>query len=197
MDDQIIWNSFLQGSKASFQMIYSKYYQNLYSYGMRKLNAPDMVRDCIQDLFVNLWSSRSKLSTTDNVRYYLLASLRNQIVRASVENGKWQKTALSSAENFEIQFNPETELIQKENLSQKAKMLITALDQLTPRQKEVLYLRYFEELSYEQIAELLDLTVKGVYKLNYRAIDALKSVLNISKSDLLLLLLVCKCELFR
>jgi RNA polymerase sigma factor (sigma-70 family) len=164
---------------------------------MRKLNDPDMVRDCIQDLFVTLWSSRSKLSTTDNVRYYLLASLRNQIVRASVENGKWQKTELSSAENFQIQFNPETELIRRENLSQKAKMLIIALDQLTPRQKEVLYLRYFEELSYEQVAELLDLSIKGVYKLNYRAIDALKSVLNISKTDLLLLLMVCKCELFR
>jgi DNA-directed RNA polymerase specialized sigma24 family protein len=61
----------------------------------------------------------------------------------------------------------------------------------------VLYLRYFEELSYEQIAELLDLSIKGVYKLNYRAIDALKVVLNISKPDLLLLLVVCKCELFR
>jgi RNA polymerase sigma factor (sigma-70 family) len=197
MDDQITWNSFLDGSKASFQLIYSNHYQNLYSYGMRKLNDPDRVRDCIQDVFVNLWSSRSKLSTTNNVRYYLLASLRNQIVRAGVESGKWQKTELSQAENFHIQFNPETELIRKENLSERAKMLITALDLLTPRQKEVLYLRYFEELSYEQIADLLNLSLKGVYKLNYRAIDALKAVLNISKTDLLLLLMICKCELFR
>lgn len=197
MDEAILWESFLNGERASLQEIYSKYYQNLYSYGMRKLNNSEIVRDCIQDLFVHLWTNRANLSSTNNIKYYLLASLRNRLIRANAIDDKWQKIELSAADLFHIQFNPEAEYIQRENISQKAKILIDALDQLTPRQKEVLYLRYFEELGYDQIAELLDLSVRGVYKLNYRAIEALKTVLDISKADLLVLLLLCKVEILQ
>ncbi len=197
MDDDLLWVSFLDGSRSAFQDIYSKYYQSLYSYGMRKLNHAELVRDCIQDLFVTLWTNRANLSRTANVKFYLLASLRNQLIKVSAADSKWQKVEISSTEHFQIQFNPESEYIRKENLSQKAKILIEALDKLTARQKEVLYLRYFEELSYEQIAELLNLSVKGVYKLNYRAIDAMKLLLNLNKGELLVLFVACKFEFFR
>lgn len=197
MDDDLLWGSFLDGSRSAFQEIYSKFYQNLYSYGMRKLNHAELVRDCIQDLFITLWTNRNNLSRTTNIKFYLLASLRNQLIKVAAADGKWQKVEISSTDDFRIQFNPELEYIRKENLSQKAKILIEALDKLTARQKEVLYLRYFEELNYEQIADLLNLTVKGVYKLNYRAIDAMKLILNVNKSDLFLLFIACKFELFK
>lgn len=197
MDDELLWSSFLQGNRTAFQEIYSKHYQSLYSYGMRKLNDADLVRDCIQDVFMAVWANRANLSPTTNIKYYLLASLRNLLVKVAAADGKWQKVEITSTEVFHIQFNPESEYIQKENLTHKAKILIEALDKLTPRQKEVLYLRYFEELSYEQIAELLNLTVKGVYKLNYRAIDALKLILNLNKSELLLLFVAFRIEFFR
>ncbi len=197
MDDDLLWGSFLDGSRSAFQEIYSKFYQNLYSYGMRKLNHAELVRDCIQDLFITLWTNRNNLSRTTNIKFYLLASLRNQLIKVAAADGKWQKVEISSTGDFRIQFNPELEYIRKENLSQKAKILIEALDKLTARQKEVLYLRYFEELNYEQIADLLNLTVKGVYKLNYRAIDAMKLILNVNKSDLFLLFIACKFELFK
>ncbi len=197
MDDDLLWGSFLDGSRSAFQEIYSKFYQNLYSYGMRKLNHAELVRDCIQDLFITLWTNRNNLSRTTNIKFYLLASLRNQLIKVAAADGKWQKVEISSTDDFRIQFNPELEYIRKENLTQKAKILIEALDKLTARQKEVLYLRYFEELNYEQIADLLNLTVKGVYKLNYRAIDAMKLILNINKSELLLLFIACKFELFK
>lgn len=197
MDDDLLWGSFLDGSRSAFQEIYSKFYQNLYSYGMRKLNHAELVRDCIQDLFITLWTNRNNLSRTTNIKFYLLASLRNQLIKVAAADGKWQKVEISSTDDFRIQFNPELEYLRKENLTQKAKILIEALDKLTARQKEVLYLRYFEELNYEQIADLLNLTVKGVYKLNYRAIDAMKLILNINKSELLLLFIACKFELFK
>ncbi len=197
MDDELLWSSFLKGDRTAFQEIYAKHYQSLYSYGMRKLNQPDLVRDCIQDVFMAVWTNRANLSPTTNIRYYLLASLRNLLVKISTANDRWQKVEISSTELFHIQFDPESEYIRKENLSQKAQSLIAALDKLTSRQKEVLYLRYFEELSYEQIAEVLNLTVKGVYKLNYRAIDALKLILNLNRSEFLLLLAAFKLEFIR
>jgi RNA polymerase sigma factor (sigma-70 family) len=196
MDEQALWLSFLEGNQDAFQSIYSRYYQNLYSYGVRKTNRPELVRDCVQDLFVNLWASRKNLSPTNNIKYYLLASLRNLLVRASIMDDKWDRVASTTDNIFQLEFNPEAEYIRKENLSKQATMIMEALDQLTPRQKEVLYLRYFEELSYEQIADLLDISVKGVYKLSYRAIDALKIALNLPKTDILLLLALYRAVIF-
>lgn len=120
MDDQLLWKSFLEGNRESFEEIYSLYYKNLYTYGMRKINQPDIVRDCIQDLFVNLWTNRSGLGTTTNIKYYLLASLRNQLTRINTIEGRWKNVELSAAEGFYIQFNPESDYIRKENLSEKS-----------------------------------------------------------------------------
>ncbi|WP_432328255.1 RNA polymerase sigma factor [Mucilaginibacter sp. P25] len=197
MSDQQLWASFLQGDQQAYQNIYALYYQNLYSYGLRKTNEPELVRDCIQDLFVNLWTSRNKLNTTDNIKFYLLASLKNLLIRASTNNVRWQSISAESLNQFQLEFNLESDYIRKENMSLQSKMLMDALDQLTPRQKEVLYLRYFEELSFEEIADLLDISVRAVYKLGYRAIDALKIILNLSKANILLLLATCRIEIFQ
>ncbi|WDF56122.1 RNA polymerase sigma factor [Mucilaginibacter sp. KACC 22063] len=197
MSDQQLWASFLQGDQQAYQNIYALYYQNLYSYGLRKTNEPELVRDCIQDLFVNLWTSRKNLNPTDNIKYYLLASLKNLLIRASTNNVRWQGVSAESLNQFQLEFNLESDYIRKENISLQAKMLMDALDQLTPRQKEVLYLRYFEELSFEEIADLLDISVRAVYKLGYRAIDALKIILNLPKANILLLLATCRIEIFQ
>lgn len=197
MGDQQLWASFLQGDQQAYQNIYALYYQNLYSYGLRKTNEPELVRDCIQDLFVNLWTSRNKLNATNNIKFYLLASLKNLLVRANTYNTRWQDISANSLNQFQLEFNLESDYIHKENMSLQAKMLMDALDQLTPRQKEVLYLRYFEELSFEEIADLLDISVRAVYKLGYRAIDALKIILNLPKANILLLLATYRIEIFQ
>ncbi|MCJ8208401.1 sigma-70 family RNA polymerase sigma factor [Mucilaginibacter sp. RS28] len=195
MNDQQLWTLFLQGDQQAYHDIYALYYQNLYSYGLRKVNEPELVRDCIQDLFVNLWSGRKNLNSTDNIKYYLLASLKNLLIRAATQNTRWQGIDADTLNQFQLEFNLESEYIRKENMSLQAKALMDALDQLTPRQKEVLYLRYFEELSFEEIADLLDISVRAVYKLGYRAIDALKLILNLPKSDILMLLATYRIEI--
>jgi len=197
MNDQQLWESFLGGSQQAYQTIYALYYQNLYSYGLRKINHPDLVRDCIQDLFVNLWTSRQNLTTTDNIKYYLLAALKNLIARANLRQERWERIDPAMLNSFQLEFNPESEYIQRENISIQSKMILDALDELTPRQKEVLYLRYFEELTFEEIADLLDISVRAVYKLGYRGIDALKVILNLPKSTILLLLATCRAEIFQ
>ncbi|MEJ2901728.1 sigma-70 family RNA polymerase sigma factor [Pedobacter panaciterrae] len=196
IDDVLLWNSFLSGDKSSFQKIYDTYYQNLYSYGMRRINLPEVVRDCIQDLFIYLWTRRSGLGTTGNIKYYLLAALRNQLIQVGIRGDRWQQVGLENAEKFQLDFDPESDLIRKENVTEQAKKVIDALEKLSPRQKEVLYLHYFENMSHEDIAGLLDISVKGIYKVKYRGLEALRAVLGVSKTELLLLLLLCRPGIF-
>ncbi|PJJ85074.1 RNA polymerase sigma factor [Mucilaginibacter auburnensis] len=196
MGDQYLWASFLKGDPQAYENMYSQYYQNLYSYGVRKTNHPDLVRDCIQDLFVHLWTNRANLRQTDNVKYYLLASLRNFLVKASMQNDKRQGVSLDADMPFTMDFDPEMILLLKEKEGQRSKMIVEALEQLTDRQKEAIYLRYFEELSYDEVAELMNISVKGAYKLVYRALEVLKLALNMPKNDILLLLMACRLDFF-
>jgi len=75
--------------------------------------------------------------------------------------------------------------------------LIDALNQLTPRQKEVIYLRYFEELDYEEIATIMDITIKATYKLRARGLDILRQIMNSSNSSLVVLLALARIELLQ
>lgn len=196
MDNHLLWSSFLSGNKDSFQQIYTSHYQSLFNYGMRRINQADVVRDCIHDLFVNLWTKRSGLSQTNNIKLYLMASLRNQIFQIGLKGANIQQVELGQAESFELDFDPESILITRESLNERAKKLILALDKLTARQKEVLYLHFFEELSHEEIAELLNLSVKGVYKLKYRGLEALRELMGVSKSELMLLFLMLQVDFY-
>ena len=97
---------------------------------------------------------------------------------------------------FEMVFSVESEFIKKETHSSQAQQLLQALNQLTPRQKEVIFLRYFEELEYEEIAAIMDITVKATYKLTARGLEALRQILGVSGSSLFLLFSLAKMELF-
>lgn len=160
---------------------------------MRKLNNEAQVKDCIQDLFVKLWMRRSTIGVTDNIKYYLLASLKHLLINTGMQQARTPVDSIDEPGVFTLQFTTQTG---GERPGQPDARLLAALNQLTGRQKEVLYLRYFEEMSYEQIAELMDISVKGIYKLNYRALDALKELMQLPKKDVLLLLAACRIWLF-
>jgi len=189
IDDTSLWQSFLDGNKQSFETIYIRYYKNLYEYGMRRTEQEDLVKDCIQELFIKLWTNRKNIGATDNIKYYLLATLKNHLINAGNTLAQRSTDNLNEADHFRLDFTPDTEYMRREHDGEQSKKLLEALNQLTGRQKEVIYLRYFEEMSYEDIAQLMDISVKGTYKLLYRALDALKDILGISRKDLLLLLL--------
>jgi RNA polymerase sigma factor, sigma-70 family len=197
-DESALWQSFLNGDKESFNNIYTKYYSSLYEYAIRKLRDEDLVRDAIQNLFVKLWLNKKNLSSIGHIKYYLFASLKNQILNLYIQQSNQNKylRELSNAESFTLEFDSTDYLEQKELNKIQIENIQKALNSLTDKQKEVIYLKYFEELEYDQIAELMDISVKGVYKLNYRALEALREILDISKKDLFVLLLMIKTMMF-
>lgn len=187
--DQLLWQRFLGGDKASFEAIYALYYRNLYEFGMRKTGDEELVKECMQALFVRLWMNRANIKEAENVKYYLIAALKNTLITAGMQNARVSLTGENNEPYFNLVF-PEPAADRASD--EKTTALLAAMNQLTERQKEVIYLRYFEEIPYEQIAELMDVSVKGVYKLNARALESLKDLLDISKKDLLLLLALCR-----
>ncbi|ACU02286.1 MULTISPECIES: RNA polymerase sigma factor [Pedobacter] len=189
-DDSVTWQLFKNGDKKAFSFIYTTYSPNLYEYGMRILQDEELTRDAIHDLFVKLWQNRKSIGTTNNIKYYLITALRNTIFTLKGIENRMQLTGLNEADAFHLDFTLESAYIRKEDLNLLSIQLLDALNQISPRQKEILYLRYFEELDYNQIAEMMNISVKGAYKLSARALEALRELMKLPLSLLLFLLLM-------
>ncbi|SOD11455.1 RNA polymerase sigma factor [Pedobacter xixiisoli] len=185
------WADLLNGNQAALKQIYMEYHKGLFQYGMRILLDEEGTRDCIHNLFVKIWTNRKKLKHTDNIRYYLISALRNEIINYRTRENRYDHNEIN-LESFVLDFSVESVYIRKEEINEQTKKLTEAMNQLTSRQKEIIYLRYFEELDYNQIAEIMDITVKGAYKLSARALEALKEIMQIDKVILIGMLLSAK-----
>jgi len=190
-----LWLDFTKGNRNSFTTIYNTHVARLFEYGMRILKDEDQTRDCIHDLFTKLWANRKTLGQTDNERLYLLGALRNTIMAYKAKEERFLKEELKP-DDFVIEFNAESIHVQKEEATAQSQKIRMALEQLTARQKEFIYLKYFEEMDYDQISELMNISIKGAYKLSARALEALKVILDVDAAMIIIMLVQYKSNLF-
>ncbi|MGX1929900.1 RNA polymerase sigma factor [Flagellimonas sp. 2504JD4-2] len=176
-DEHILWNEIKKGNVIALGQVYDLYIQVLFSYGFQLSKDKTYVMDCIHDLFLDLYKYREKLSDTDNIKYYLLTSLRRKV------NRKYKQNLVHFAEKeaFENHLNmlqhvlsPEERIIALENDSKKGKIWQKANDFLTKTQVKGLQLRFKEGRPYEEIAEIMDVSVETSRTIIYRAIKSLR-----------------------
>ena len=183
-----LWERFQQGDREAFAMLYRQHVDDLYHYGMHFCPDGERVKDCLQDLFQDLWQTREHLSAQiRNIRYYLLSSLRRRLLRSLHKDRNW--FSRPDLESFEMEWAlpRENQLISDETAAAQLQQLQHALTGLTRRQREAIYLRFYQDLSYEEVAELMAMKIDSVYNTISKAISALKKTLVLS-----LFLLLCQ-----
>ncbi|MDO1444711.1 sigma-70 family RNA polymerase sigma factor [Rhodocytophaga aerolata] len=175
-EDALTWLALKNGSEAAFEHLYDQYFPKLYNYGMRICQDKALVKDCIQNVFVELWHKRSGLSTVTSVKYYLFTCLRRRLIKELSRQTKYIHSQEPDEEyHFEVTFSHEFLLITSQISKENQERLQQAFDSLTKRQKEAVFLRFYENMDYEHIAELLSMKeVKYARTLIYRALDVLK-----------------------
>lgn len=181
-----LWEKFRQGSEIALTEIYRLYADKLYNYGCQFTTDTSLVRDCIQDLFLELIRSKENLSPTDSIRFYLFRSLRNGIVH-SLQKGKLrtQKETDSIAADFNITFFQDTEFLHDQEDLERKQLIRSKLDLLPSIQREAVLLYFYEGLSYQQIADLLGSKRKSAQSLIYRAIKLLGDNLLVHRHELI------------
>lgn len=190
-DEKHLWNAFRAGDKQAFTGLYSQYVRTLYNYGRKFSGDQAFVEDCIQDLFVELWKNRTRLGETDSAKSYLFKSLRRKICRTATHENKHQPEKLRDNEyNFEVELSVENNLISDQTTLEQRLYIEKALQTLTKRQQEAIFLRFYENLSYEEVAAVMSLELRSVYNLISKAIDGLKRS---THQALLVLLLFLFC----
>ena len=175
--DAVIWQQFLEGSREAFAALYASFAPLLYNYGCKQCADPRLVEDCIQDVFEYLLAHRTQLSPVNNVRAYLVKAYRRALLRKISNVRKNIPVGLIDEARFEIVISPESRLIAQQSSLRRREKVNVALNALPPRMKEVLFLRFYENLSFEDIAAIMDIDQKSVYKMIYKAFDKLRQKL--------------------
>ena len=176
IDDSVLWNAFRAGDDLAFGQIARHYYRSLFTYGIKFSRDREFVKDCIQDLFLELWTKRETIGDTDFVKFYLLKSLRRKIHRESLkQNWMTDEEDLNfDAENIS-EISIEQQIIDVETNEEMLQVLKQQLTLLTKRQQEIIYLRFFENLDNESIAQLMSISRQAVANLLYRTIQELRT----------------------
>lgn len=169
-----LWQEFQSGNEKAYALIYKNNVSLLYNYGLKIVNDKDLVKDAIQDLFVEIWDNRDNLAKVKAIKPYLYKSIKRKLISESVKNRTIENLEKATISKPLFSSSTEKRLIEKQNYDQQQQALNEALIKLTERQKEILHLKYNAQLSYEEITEVMSLSKKGAYKLVDRAIQALR-----------------------
>lgn len=142
-------------------------------YGKR-FSEESIVDDAIHDLFVRLWEKREQLNVAANPRPYLLISLRNDLLRANKAAGR-----ITEFEHDESVSTPsfEADLSEQEQRAEQETDLSKALMKLSAREKELVNLRFKQDLSYEEIVAVTGISYQSARNTLARAIAKLRGSL--------------------
>ncbi|WP_319592413.1 sigma-70 family RNA polymerase sigma factor [uncultured Draconibacterium sp.] len=173
----LLWKRLSCADEEAFSIIYKEQIKNLLQYGLKFTQNMPLIEDCIQDVFSNVLDSKRQLSLPQNVGYYLMGALRNRLIRQLRTEKKLEITSDEVQFEFYLARIDKTSLKEKEEYFEYEK-LNQSINDLPPRQKEVIYLRFSREYSYEVIAEIMDIRIDACRNLVYRALTTLRKELS-------------------
>lgn len=170
----------------AFANIYNFYVDDLLSYGLSLGFDEDTCRDAVHDVFYKIYRDKNKLVHVEDVKSYLFRSIRNQLF--NIHN---KRARISPLTDEEIPFTTDVTIldtiISKEDSERLKQTVSELLDELTPRQREAIYLRYMQEMDYKDIAEVLKMDSNSARRLVHRGIKALRENESITKEHLFFL----------
>lgn len=171
------WLQRLQHSdEQALAALMKKYYTDLYSYGIRFTQDKGLIKDCTQEVFISLWQRRDNATAVLSLKYYLLRAVKNKVLKSLHQHHKTDSIDWQNSYDFFQEFSVERLIIEKQVSEEKAAALRKTLSQLSPRQHEVIYLKFYQHLDHGQIADLMNVSRQSVYNLLHEALQKLRGL---------------------
>ncbi len=186
--EKLSWQNITNGDEEAYKNVYIFYFKKFYNYGRKFTGDITLIEDCIQEVFLEIWSKRKKIDGINTPDSYFLSVFRYMLLKKMKQAvNQIELDQLDEEPNFFL--NAEQSVDIDPDLKEK---LQDALNNLTARQREAVFLRFYEDLTYEEVASVLNISVKATYKIMARSLQALKKNLSVSFLTLFLLLRVVK-----
>ncbi len=167
--------SFQAGNMAAFSQLYDLHINILFNYGLKLTIDKELLKDCIHDIFVKLYTKKDELGTIDNLKSYLFISLKNKLCD-ELRKRMYMSDTTAEEVNAIAPTDVEDDYMEEEQRQNEFSLVKRLLDQLSPRQREALTLYYIEEKKYEDICEIMNMNYQSVRNLMYRGLTKLRSL---------------------
>lgn len=169
------WQALTEGDREALGRLFRRYYPELYKYGSKICPESGILEDCIQELFIEIWQSKNPPPTI-SVKAYLLKALKYKLLKA-LQKRHTVTLQADVTETAAFELSHESFIIAKQADAEKVKRVIGALSQLTNRQKEIIYLKFYQGLDYTEVSEIMNINYQAARNLLHQAIKALKKIL--------------------
>lgn len=171
-----LWSELRAGNRDALGQLYTDYSPELHKFGLQVCRDPDMVSDCIHELFSRLWTQHERIGEAQNVRIYLYRSLERILVAQLLRN---KKHVAPIRETDNKADSSEQLWIDNEDHKERLKEVKRCLQSLPKCQREVILLKFFNDLSYSEISEVMQMQVASVYNLTSKAIEQLRQKMHL------------------
>jgi RNA polymerase sigma factor (sigma-70 family) len=171
-----LWQRFKAGDSEALGQLAQVHYRALYNYASKFSSDPDFIRDAIQELYLELWERRNFLSETAFVKSYLLKALRHKLIKESIRLKRFQEPRQVFFDGENTDPSIESDIIENENIRFQNGRLKRIITLLSKRQQEIIYLRFYQNLENEDIAQIMGLGRQSVSNLLYRTLKDIKEI---------------------
>ena len=172
----LMWARVREGDRTAFDKLYLATVQDLFNYGIKIHPDRELVKDRIQELFILLWNKRDTLNIDRSIKNYLYLSLRRSILK------RQQNAFVSDLQSVQELEHPSSYILNPNIADDSNKLnqekMNEAIGALTKRQKEAIFLKYYEGMNSEEMAEIMNLKINAVYKLISTGIKRMRDYIN-------------------
>ncbi|MCO5236603.1 MAG: sigma-70 family RNA polymerase sigma factor [Chitinophagaceae bacterium] len=172
-NDAACWRQLKEGNADALGYLYDSYIDKLFHAALKITDNRELAKDALQEIFIEIWHYRASIGEVNHSYSYLLKVLKSIILK-KVKRKVVVNELNDNQQRLQEEGNIEEIIISSEHLNEQKSRLNMALSRLTSRQKQVVRLRFYEGLSYEQIAVKLSMNYQSVNNLAFRAMLSLR-----------------------
>ena len=172
-NDIFIWERFRQGNRDALAELFCKYFSELFKYGCKFTDDTEVIKDTMQELFLDLWHQKAP-PPVNSIKAYLIKAMKYKLLKV-IEKAK-KTSNIDGQLNVSFEISHEAFIITSEDGKRKVTQLIAALEKLPNRQREIIYLKYYLNLSYEEICDIMQIQYQVARNQISQAIKTLKQI---------------------
>ena len=172
--NELLWDQLRQGNQKAIEDLYRLNYQVLYSYAFKVCRKKELAKDCVQELFVRLWEKRKELNKVSRVRAYLIQSVWHILIKELRKENRRLLLDENAQYDIDVVFPKESLLIGDESKMDKKKTLDSAIQSLSKRTREIVFMQYYEGLTIKEIHQITGLKIQSIKNTTYRAMISLR-----------------------
>lgn len=172
-----LWKRFIEGDDQAYTDLYHLCIDDLFAYGMHFTPNRESVKDCIQEVFISLYKDRSKQRKVNDIKCYLFICLKNELFDLFKKSMEYYQIETIEPV-FHVEYSIENLFMKAEADQYNVARVKKLLQVLSPKQNEVIYYRYVEEMSYDEIGKLMHMNIQSVRNLVYRSIQKVREIMS-------------------